>query len=228
MKLSSLIFLLAIISSSALAQESPENHNWYKYQRPEFSGGQKGFEKYIFENVKIKNKKLVLEKFLAEFKIDVNRNIQLVRQYDSVNSPEFNKTIIENIMKSNHKWLNGSLNEKPVDSKVIISINFQSTVAGGHEIYMIQTLYTPVISSELANQYYNEGVKMFEQKNYEEAIKFFDETLYLTSKDIDALYNRGVCKFKMGDKTGACEDWNKIKSLDKPDADNLLSKYCSN
>jgi hypothetical protein len=41
------------------------------------------------------------------------------------------------------------------------------------------------------------------------------------------LYRRGMCKLLLGNKAGACEDWNKVKSLGgTPQVDALLEKYC--
>jgi tetratricopeptide (TPR) repeat protein len=75
---------------------------------------------------------------------------------------------------------------------------------------------------------YENGVKNAQSENYVGAIKDFTLRLKYHPNDIDALFNRGVCKFKVNDKEGACTDWNAIKALGKDDADKLLSKHCEN
>ena len=41
-----------------------------------------------------------------------------------------------------------------------------------------------------------------------------------------AYINRGKVRKKLGDKAGACTDWNKASELGLSAADELLQKYC--
>jgi tetratricopeptide (TPR) repeat protein len=228
MKLSSLIFLLIVISASALAQIDLEKHKWYKLKSPEFFRGQLGLQEYLKERIKLPYRPDDLKgEFSADYELDQNGNLHIINLHLSFDPPEFNKDILAWINFSKKSWTVASLNGKPIDSQINIRVNLNSSYASSNTFYWLHTNYKFIVSPLLANQYYNEGVKMFEAKDYAEAIKYFDETLYLTTKDIDALYNRAICKFKTGDKAGACEDWNRISSLRNADADGLISKYCN-
>ncbi|HXU26153.1 MAG TPA: TonB family protein [Bacteroidia bacterium] len=90
-----------------------------------------------------------------------------------------------------------------------------------------QYAYEKKWKSKYANYYYNEGVKCSQENKYQEAINYFNETLKINYKDIDALYNKGVMLFQLNKKDSACFEWYEIKYLGKTDANDLISKHCS-
>ncbi|MGI8893828.1 MAG: hypothetical protein ACR2GN_10285, partial [Bacteroidia bacterium] len=164
-------------------------------------------------------------RFVAEFTLNKNNKfnkIDIIEKVKADGLRDFNQNIILLMEQSLNHWTTAKINGIPIESRIRVEIVPATQI---HSDF--NGTFEWIITPELANQYYNEGVKMFEAKEYAEAIKFFDETLVLTTKDIDALYNRGVCKFKTNDKSGACEDWKRISSVGKPDADGLISKYCN-
>jgi tetratricopeptide (TPR) repeat protein len=214
MKLSSLIFLL-IIFKYGFCQDSIilNKFSAYKFNPPEFKKGQESFDKYINT---ILSSSYIDSSYVADFILTTDTTIKLDKEWKA------NIHITQRILVSSRFWKVATLNNIPVNSKIRIiasQLNDRSYVWTGS--------YQWIVTPELADIYYFEGVKLSESKNYIEAIKFFDETLYLFSTDIDALYNRGICKFKIGDKAGACVDWKRISSVGKPDADGLISKYCN-
>ena len=55
----------------------------------------------------------------------------------------------------------------------------------------------------------------------------FNVALKLKPDDAEAYNNRGFSKKMLGDKTGACEDWNKSKKLGNEEAKIILkNNYC--
>ena len=81
--------------------------------------------------------------------------------------------------------------------------------------------------SKYANYYYNEGVKCSKENKFQEALNYFNETLKINYRDIDAQYNKGIMLYQVNKKDSACYVWHKIKKTGRPDADELISKYCS-
>jgi tetratricopeptide (TPR) repeat protein len=67
--------------------------------------------------------------------------------------------------------------------------------------------------------------------NKEEAA-LYDYNIALTMIDQDypdldlILFNRGLAKFHLGDKPGACQDWKQSKQLGNEDAAELLKQHC--
>lgn len=77
------------------------------------------------------------------------------------------------------------------------------------------------------NQFYNEGVKTFGNKQFNMALENYEKALEISPEDIDALYNAGATCIELDNTTKACEFWSRIKLLGKNDADDLIKKYCS-
>ncbi|MFN0204798.1 MAG: PA14 domain-containing protein [Planctomycetota bacterium] len=62
--------------------------------------------------------------------------------------------------------------------------------------------------------YRNRGVLLGEEKKYTEAIVQFDRALAVNSNDADALMNRAICKFELGDVEKAIDDIEIVLLLD--------------
>jgi len=66
----------------------------------------------------------------------------------------------------------------------------------------------------------------YNAKAYDVALYYFDLALAGLPFDRDNLFKRGICKLKLGNIAGACEDWKKVKELGGDQADEVLAKYC--
>ena len=62
-------------------------------------------------------------------------------------------------------------------------------------------------------EHYKEGLAKSNLEQYEEAIKEYDKAIALNPKSAEAYFSRGNAKYKMGNKEGAREDFNKSFSL---------------
>ncbi len=78
-----------------------------------------------------------------------------------------------------------------------------------------------------SDDYYNQGVALFQKGIIEEALVNFEKAYELNNKDLDALFNAGICKYKLGNINKACESWKKIQQIGSQIADIQISKYCS-
>jgi tetratricopeptide (TPR) repeat protein len=143
----------------------------------------------------------------------------------SAGVPELDAELVR-VLKLMPRWNPGMLNGKTVNVDYAMGFFILYNSAD-------KTIKITLLDISRKNNYktkaenaYASGVQKSQFGDMRGAIADFTEALKYNPEDIDALYNRGILKFKTGDKTGACADWNAIKSLGKPDADDLLKKYC--
>lgn len=129
------------------------------------------------------------------------------------NGPGYDKLALQ-VIKAMPKWNPGKQNGKEVSVDYNLPIKFR--------------IDDSVRDRKMndANFYYNKGVEFSKNNEYQKAIGEFNKTLDIVPTDIDALYNRGIMFFKLSKKEEACKDWNTIKSIGKPDANELIRQYC--
>ena len=72
---------------------------------------------------------------------------------------------------------------------------------------------------KLANKYFDKG-------QYAQSITYYSYAIAESPLNIDLFYNRGLAFHNTGEDEKACNDWHHIKSLNLPDADKFLKKYC--
>jgi tetratricopeptide (TPR) repeat protein len=82
------------------------------------------------------------------------------------------------------------------------------------------------IKPDNINALNNRGAAYMTQEKYQEAFNDFDEAIKMKPSYPEAYDNRGKARLKLGDKTGACEDWQKAYSLGITSARESISKYC--
>jgi tetratricopeptide (TPR) repeat protein len=64
-------------------------------------------------------------------------------------------------------------------------------------------------------------------KDFQEAIQDFEKAIEIDPYFAKAYNNRGLVKFNLGDKNGACLDWNKADELGYVEAYDLIIEYCN-
>lgn len=74
--------------------------------------------------------------------------------------------------------------------------------------------------------YYHLGIIKAQTGDNKSAINLFDKSLSFISNDQNSLYQRGLAKQKIGDKSGACIDVKKAGDLGHLLSQDWLSKYC--
>jgi len=107
-------------------------------------------------------------------------------------------------------WIPGTVNGEPVAMEKEISVVFK--------ISQKSDFVTK------AKCYLKLGNKMlFENKNPEKALKYFDKGISLLPNEETLLAVRGLCKYEMGDFEGAKNDWNRLKiPAEKNDTELLI------
>ncbi|MGX5817139.1 tetratricopeptide repeat protein [Chitinophaga lutea] len=82
------------------------------------------------------------------------------------------------------------------------------------------------LSPSFVEAYINRAVNNDRSERYAEAMADYERALELEPENATAYYNRGNTKFNRGDRSGACEDWEKAKALGAAFAEERLAAYC--
>jgi hypothetical protein len=235
-------FLTALMLNCGEAKSQIINKvTYYKFDDPYFIGK---MSEFLYNQVNLKNHdfdKGFDGKLVMIFLLTKNNEIKNLHVTDSTINENVNRQVYEAISDHPKSWQVATLNGKKVDVNIRVTVKLNPVantsslgssspinhiVNQGRELYSIIGDFEYLIDNQFSNNFYDEGVKYSSENNFSEAIKYFDQVIALSANEVDALYSRGICKYKSDDKAGACEDWKKIQSVGKPDADKLILKYC--
>jgi len=107
-------------------------------------------------------------------------------------------------------WIPGTANGDPMAMEKEISVVFKISEKSDFVAKAKSNL-------ELGNK------MLFEKKNPEKALKYFDKSITLLPNEKTLLAVRGLCKYEMEDIEGAKNDWNRLKILEeKNNAESLI------
>lgn len=120
------------------------------------------------------------------------------------------------VVRAMPRWKPGTQNGKAVSVQYNLPINFNAEIRSSGEVR----------KRNKALAHYNKGVDFFSNNKKKKAINEFNKALRIIPNHISSLYYRGITLQQLNKLEEACKDWNKIKSLGKPDADELINKYC--
>lgn len=129
-------------------------------------------------------------------------------------SPEIDREVIRVLQTTSGKWMPGSNNDKPVAMENEVSITF--AVEGSTTDFL-----------KTGELYFRKGSTLFLVKDKpKRAIQNYDKGLVFLPKDKSLLLMRGLARYDLGDKDGACRDWNRIKALGGDQGDFFLDSFC--
>ncbi len=78
-----------------------------------------------------------------------------------------------------------------------------------------------------ADSYFYRALSYQESKKYEKAIEDFNTAIVLNEEDGFYFSERGNCKYAMGNKSGACEDWDIAGNLGYYEDFDKVKRLCS-
>ena len=166
------------------------------------------FRRYIYDQPGIKKFKIRSGQLISNFVINSDGLPDSVRIIKGIN-PKFDAEFIKAFNSAQRMWIPAHLNGKAVD--VLMNLKLE---------YLTSDQAIPsYVSTQSANAAYH-------NKYYEQAIYYYDEAIQAKGDDAENFYRRGVCKQKLGNLLGACEDWKIVQSLGSQLADEVLLKYC--
>jgi TonB family protein len=201
--------ILLLLSCSIYASGQSE-----KFTDPSFGEHEYDMKNFLRQNIRYPvaaRENGISGIVVASFIIDKSGNVDSIEMLNHIDN-SLNIEAQRVIKLSSGYWKPATINDSAVNVRFRISITFSLDPNDGE--------------FRNATYFYNLGVKYAGKNDYQKALYNFDQALIINFADIDALYNAAQMKFKMNDRSGACEYLQKIKALGKPDADDLLEKYC--
>ncbi len=111
-------------------------------------------------------------------------------------------------------------------AQTILDLANQKRLAGQYEAAI--TDYTQVIGQapNLAAAYAERGYCFAKLKRYQEALSDLEKAIDLGFKDPLVFLNRGWAKYNLGDKQGACADWQQAEQQGYSKAGETIAAYC--
>lgn len=126
------------------------------------------------------------------------KNIEIINSV----SDAIDNEVIQVLKRTNGMWRPGVVNGE--------------AVAMPNEVSVVFKLYQEDNFIEIAENYLQKGLNAFFVKDKpEKALKYFNQGINFLPNDEAMLAVRGLCKFKLGDETGANRDWKRSKYLAK-------------
>jgi len=130
-------------------------------------------------------------------------------------SPEIDEEAIRVLKTTNGMWSPGTNNGEPVAMEAEVTINFKLDYSDDPE---------QAVTSDFASigeRYYMQGSKkLFVKGKAKQALKSYDIGVQFLPNDKSLLLARGLCKYELGDRQGAHQDWNRMKNLGGIDLSN--------
>ena len=217
------ILLILLASFTTFSQDK-------KYTLPEsvitapelmvpIQGNESGYlNDYLKANIQYPANSLVWEEEgveVVQFVVTQKGEITNLAVINSV-SKEIDDEVFRVLNTTSGKWRPSMENGIPVAREKEVSISFSTDRTNPADRFL-----------RIAKQSFVAGNKKFYVKeNYRSALYFYDKAVCYMPKDKSALLIRGMCKYQLGDKKGACTDWNRIKTLGGMESDSFLNSFC--
>ncbi|ROL56058.1 tetratricopeptide repeat protein [Bacteroidetes/Chlorobi group bacterium Naka2016] len=80
--------------------------------------------------------------------------------------------------------------------------------------------------AQTAEEYFLRGNAKVEKGDFRAAIEDYTKAIQINPNYAWAYINRGIAKFNLWDKFGACSDWSKAGELGLKDAYDYIRMYC--
>lgn len=172
------------------------------YQQENFSS----FESYLQKHLKYPDKILrngAEGTEVVQFEVSADGKLSRFSVINSV-SPEIDAAIYNMLQTTCGMWKPGESNGKPVSMKKEISIEFKWKE--------FKELNKTKNFDALARFYMTKGTKqLLLKKNPQKALRFFNHGIKYRPNEDCLLMARGICKYELGDKTGAHNDWERMQ-----------------
>lgn len=188
-------------------------------EKPEFPGGEFEFFMLMIKNIRypqFAKDNEISGKVIIGCTIDTDGSITNLKVLKSVHPVLDNEAL--RVVSNSPKWIPGKVNGMPVKVAYKIPLSF--------------TLNGPSDNEESAfivknKKILNKGLEYYENKDFVNAIKSFNEVLDLDEYNLNALYNRGLSNYAIANYLEGCDDWRKASIFGDLESKELLKKYCN-
>jgi tetratricopeptide (TPR) repeat protein len=180
-------------------------------------GKTESIENYLSKNVQYPKKDVIhynqgtsIVKFVVSPKGEISDFVVI----NSVSS-DIDEEVIRVLKTTEGMWIPSTFNGEPVAEEKEVSVVFRLSDLGKYREFVY-----------LSKMYFAKGGEMlFNRKDYEKALKYYNKGIVLVPKDKNLLMARGMARYELGDKEGALQDWNRIKELGGNQSEDYLAKY---
>ncbi|MEI6276489.1 MAG: energy transducer TonB [Prolixibacteraceae bacterium] len=131
-------------------------------------------------------------------------------------SPDIDREVERVLMSTSGMWRPAFENGKPVAKVREVSILFTPGELNPTDKFFREAQDFLVLGNK----------QFFNRKNNKNALYFYDRAVRYVPNDKCLLVTRGMCKYQLGDKAGACRDWNRIRTLGGMEGDAYLENFC--
>jgi tetratricopeptide (TPR) repeat protein len=191
----------SIIGNDTTYKESPKIYARYdgtSFLTDIYSG--------IREKINMTGKTIHFMAIYTVFKSGVADSLKIIQGIDE----QFDKRFVKIFNQLKKDWKPAIYNNRAVNVQMRIDLQYSTSQI--------------VLPSYLAGQ---KGNDAYNAKEYDVALYYYEQALKSNPLDQDVLYKSGMCKMLLGNRSGACEDWNKAKLLSgNAPIDKVLEKYC--
>jgi len=229
--------LLLCLAASVITygQEKKESLNELrevKVTAPKFAGTQV-FPRIINENELIPLKDYLLENIqypeeskkwgkegteVVQFIVTPEGKVTDFNIINSVSS-EIDEEVIRVLKTTNQMWKPGMNNETPVAMEKEVSVVFNIST-DDRQVSNANFFVQAKKNFDIANK------KFFIKENNKSALRYYNKAILYLPNDKALLVTRGMCRYELGDKNGACQDWNRIKTLGGFEGNAFLNDFC--
>lgn len=239
------VFKIFLICSAFSSFAQNDNVFTIAEKMPEFQGGTDALAKYLAANVKYPFEAIegnYTGKSYVNFVVDTNGKVlspKIIKSsgYKCLDDEAYR------VVESMPNWIAGMDYSKKVSVTVNIPIIFGGngktnpdetpsgfSISKGARDPSIKKM-SPEESEkhDKAMKYYYQGHKFEQEQKFDKALEKFDLSLAQESQNEFALFDKAKMHLNLGDKTKACDIWNKMIRLNlrKEEAELFVKKNCN-
>lgn len=151
---------------------------------------------------------------VVQFLVTAKGEVTDVKIINSV-SRDIDREVVRVLISTSGMWRPAFENGQPVAKEREVSIVFAPGELNPEQKFV-----------KRARECLAQGNKQFFlKKNNKNALYFYDRAIRYIPNDKGLLVNRGMCKYQLCDKAGACRDWNRIRTLGGMEGDTYLANF---
>lgn len=132
--------------------------------------------------------------------------------------PLIDKELVRVMETTNGMWKPGLKDGRPVAMEKEVTLAFCCTMIGNDKTV------AEYFTKKAAKQFDVANRKFIENHNPKRALAHYDKGITFKPYDQGLLFMRGLCRYELGDKEGAREDWDRMVSVGGVDLEKYASK----
>jgi tetratricopeptide (TPR) repeat protein len=138
---------------------------------------------------------------------------------DQSTTPRLNDRLADAILAFDGRWLPATQNGQPVTTEVKFEFTYGQKYIGQAQ--------NQEAEKEKANSYFENGIYLYKQNRFKEAIQNFDLCLAIDPQNVQAHFNKGASLISIKQNDDACKEWNYLyNELGQVWVEKYIKQYC--